>query len=95
MVSDVPVQFYTGSALTPSFTVKGGEVILKEGTDYVVDFQNNIQVGTANVLIRGKRTYSFSITKTFSISYNIATVTADLIADQLYTGSAATPEVLV
>lgn len=42
-----------GSALTPKFTVKAGDVPLTEGVDYTVKYFNNVNVGSARIQLRG------------------------------------------
>ena len=51
MISAVPDQEYTGAAIKPVITVKDGSTILKEGTDYLVEYSNNINVGKATITI--------------------------------------------
>ena len=86
-------QTYTGSAHTPSVTVKLDGTTLKSGTDYVISaWKNNVNVGTATVSVTGKGDYEGTASGTFVIaarSLDGATVSA--IADQSYMGSALTP----
>lgn len=49
---------YDGSEKTPEVTVKTGSRVLKEGSDYTVEYQNNINAGSARVLISGIGNYS-------------------------------------
>lgn len=87
---------YNGSAFTPAITVKDGETILTNGTDYTVEYSNNTNAGTATATIIGKGDYAETIEKTFTI--NAKTLTASNIADiaaQTYTGSALEPAVTV
>ena len=58
---------YTGKAQTTNITLKDGSRTLKEGTDYIVSYKNNINVGTATVEITGKGNYSGKIVKNFAI----------------------------
>lgn len=59
---------YDGTAKTPAVTVKDGNTILKEGTDYTVTYENNINAGTAKVTVTGKGDYKGAVTKTFAIT---------------------------
>lgn len=59
---------YTGSPLTPNLTIKLGETTLIEGTDYLLAFSRNTDVGTATVTISGINTYKGSIKKSFKIT---------------------------
>ena len=42
VISSIPNQSYTGSAITPSITIKNGDETLEEGTDYTLKYSNNI-----------------------------------------------------
>ena len=87
---------YTGSALTPDIKITDGNKVLIEDTDYSVSYENNINAGTAKVIIAGKGNYSSSETLTFKIlSKNINTCTFDEIDNMTYTGSALTPDVKI
>ena len=44
---------YDGTAKKPAVTVKKGNTILKEGVDYTVTYRNNINAGTADLVING------------------------------------------
>ena len=46
-------QAYTGGACTPSSTVVSAGSVLNEGTDYWVSYENNVNVGTATIVIHG------------------------------------------
>ncbi|MBD5514013.1 MAG: hypothetical protein HDR06_04980 [Lachnospiraceae bacterium] len=61
---------YTGEALEPDVTVKNGDELLTKDTDYTVSYSNNVNVGTANVVITGKSAQGYygSVTKTFKIT---------------------------
>lgn len=59
---------YKGSGITPAYTVMDGTKTLRLGTDYQASLSNNINVGTATLIITGKGNYTGSITKTFKIT---------------------------
>ena len=91
-VSGIANQTYTGKALTPKPTVKVGSTTLREGTDYTLSYKNNVNAGTASVIVTGKGNYTGTVTRTFTIiqrSISSATVS---VATQTYTGSALTPK---
>ena len=46
-------QAYMGGACTPSPTVVSAGSVLNEGTDYWVSYENNVNVGTATIVIHG------------------------------------------
>ena len=41
---------------------------LRQGTDYSVSYQNNIEAGTATVIVKGMRGYTGTVRKTFKIA---------------------------
>ena len=45
-ISPIPAQRYTGEAITPVLEVKDGDIILVQGVDYTVTYENNVEVGT-------------------------------------------------
>ena len=59
--------YYSGSARKPSVIVANAGIRLTEGRDYTVSYKNNVNVGSASVIITGKGNYTGSITKTFKI----------------------------
>ena len=67
-VSSIADQTYTGSAITPSFTVKYDDSELYENTDYTVSYSNNINPGTATITISGTGSYAGTKTVTFNIT---------------------------
>ena len=60
---------YTGSQLEPDFVVVENNIVLEKGVDYTYEYQNNVHVGDASILIQfignytGSRNYIFSIQK--------------------------------
>lgn len=50
-VSTIKAQTFKGEAVTPKVTVKYNGVTLKEGTDYIVNYQNNKARGIGKVII--------------------------------------------
>ena len=59
---------YDGKAKTPSITVKVGENVLVEGTDYTVAYSNNVNSGIASVTVTGIGNYTGTIKKEFKIN---------------------------
>ncbi|MGN0594766.1 MAG: RCC1 domain-containing protein [Hominimerdicola sp.] len=87
---------YTGSAVKPTVTVRNGDTVLTKNTDYVVRYINNINIGTATIIISGKGDYIGTTNKTFSIVKNIGKCTVTLSTESCnYTGSAIKPKVTV
>ena len=73
----VPYQTYTGKKQepVPSVTVNGNTLTLDK--DYTVSYKNNINAGTASVIITGIGDYTGTITKTFTIEKAAQSITAD------------------
>ncbi len=97
-VAEIPDQTYTGKAITPALTVTDGTKTLIKGTDYIVTFADNIDVGTATAVVTGIGNYEgVSKVVTFKIvaSDPVISFTVVAIADQTYTGKAITPAVTV
>ncbi len=93
-VDAIPDQIYTGAIITPDVVVKDGVVVLTKDVDYEVSYTNNIDVGVANVTITGKGKYHETLNTTFRIVAKPIT-SIDFIPDQIHTGSAITPTVVV
>ena len=68
---------YDGTAKTPNVTVKVGNKTLTNGTDYNVKYSNNIDAGSATVLITGIGNYQGSSgNKEFTITKRNIEITA-------------------
>ena len=67
-IDPIPIQTYTGSALTPAIVVKDGATTLTEGTHYSVAYSNNTNEGTATVTITGLGNPTGTKTVTFGIT---------------------------
>lgn len=51
VVSPIPDQRYTGSAIKPELEIKDGSINLIEGQDYTVEYKDNVNKGTASVVV--------------------------------------------
>ncbi len=58
---------YNAEYQEPDVVIKGGGVRLKKNTDYTLTYYNNINIGTATVVIKGKGDYRGTVKKTFNI----------------------------
>ena len=89
---------YTGSELKPSVSValpspKGGYDPPLDASNYKVTYENATNVGTATVTVKGKGNYTGSASATFTITArSLGDATFGTISEQIYTGSAITPE---
>lgn len=59
---------YTGKQMKPGVAVIDVYHILVQGKDFDVQYQNNINAGTATVIVKGKGLYKGSQRKTFTIN---------------------------
>lgn len=70
LIEDSLVYSYDGTVKTPavvSVTMPDGVTILKEGVDYVVVYENNVNPGTGTVKVLGKGAYAGVIKTNFTI----------------------------
>ena len=88
---------YTGKEWKPEVTVSFNSATLTAGNDYTVSYENNINAGTAKIIITGIGDhFTGSTEKTFTInSAEISGCTFAPIADVTYNTKAHTPEVTV
>ena len=87
---------YTGSEITPEISVSYGSYEFLSGTDYTVAFSNNLNAGTATVIVTGKGTLSGSKTVSFTIEpADISSGMSIGVRNTVYTGFAQSPETIV
>lgn len=98
---------YTGFEIKPKVQVSSETETLKEGTDYTVSYKNNIEVGTATAVVKGKGNYTGTLTITFKIvkksqddgnKDKISVGKCDFIVmddEETYNGTAHKPDVIV
>lgn len=97
VVAPIPNQTYTGYEIKPEVNVSFSGDMLNKNIDFGVTYANNINAGEADVTVKGKGDYkNFSNTVKFTIvTKSITSATIAPIAEQQYTGSAVTPELIV
>lgn len=90
---------YTGNARKPAVTVKYGNTVLTNGTDYTLAYKNNKNVGTATIVITGKGKYMNTKEITFRLTPKAVTdsaITAYTVhKSYTYNGKAKTPKPVV
>lgn len=87
---------YDGTAKMPEFTLKNGDYILEEETDYTVEYNDNINVGTSKIIITGKGHYKGTLEKTFTITpQGLSFAQEVLVENVVYNGEAQEPKVEV
>lgn len=58
---------HTGTAITPKITLMDGTTTLIEETDYTLDYENNIALGNAKIIITGTGNYEGTLNQEFTI----------------------------
>ena len=76
-IDSIPDHIWTGSEIEDFPVVRDGNRVLIKDVDYTVEFKNNIDVGTAEVIITGKGNYEGVLTTTFKITPPATTVTVN------------------
>lgn len=97
-VAPIPAQPYTGSPVEPAVTVTLAGHVLVRNQDYTVSYQNNVNRGTATVVITAAPLSKYKGEKiaTFDIGRDIANAQIRAVADAFtYTGSAIAPQIAV
>ena len=74
---------YNGTEQKPTATVKDGDAVLVEGTDYTLAYTNNVNVGTATVTATGIGNYTGTQTKEFAITKADMVITAPTVKEGL------------
>ncbi|MBR5798855.1 MAG: glycoside hydrolase family 25 protein [Lachnospiraceae bacterium] len=104
MISTIPKQTFTGSEITTAsglpVVISHAGVVLEEGKDYTLSYENNVNAGTAEipyakVIIEGKGYYDGTVSKTFTIAPK--SITADMLStlpEVIFTGSKVTLETM-
>ncbi len=96
--SKIDTQTYTGNTITPEPTITYGDITLEKDKDYTLEYENNINAGTATVNVSFIGNYTGTATTNFEIEAKAVTeenVIIKDIPDQTYTGSAITPQPII
>ena len=68
---------YNGHEIEQTVTVRNGETDLVENEDFTVSYQNNVNAGTATIIITGTGEYTGTVTKEFTIEKAEQVLSAD------------------
>lgn len=88
-------QTYTGKELTPAVTLRNGQIDMVQGTDFTVEYSDNINVGTAKIKLTGIGNYIGERTVNFRIAalpINNGRISVEPVPAQVYMGVAVTPQ---
>ncbi len=89
-------QEYTGQPVTPPVTITYSWTTLREGVDYTVTYEDNVEEGLATVTVVGKGVYYGSDYSFFWINKRqVSDCDITWPADQEYAGKPLTPAVVV
>lgn len=84
---------HTGTAITPKITLMDGTTTLIEGTDYTLDYENNIALGNAKIIITGIGNYEGTLNQEFAI---VGTSKLEIVCTSMqqltYNGKSQLPE---
>lgn len=97
IIDAIPNQVYTGKEIKPKVNVKVSDKKLTENTDFTVKYSDNVNVGTAKVLVSGKGTYKVlaSVANFTIITKDIKNIVVAPVENQAYTGAEIKPELVV
>ena len=74
---------FTGSEIKPDVEIRDKGVLLKKDTDYSLTYNNNTDIGTAEIIIKGEWFYKGTKTVTFEIMESIPTTTIPTTTDTI------------
>lgn len=96
-ISDIPIQDYTGGEICPAVEIRNGNELLEESGDYTLKYENNVNVGTATIIISGINDYKGERKLGFVIAAktDINNGNIESIGNQYYTGNVIKPVVKV
>ena len=92
--SQIEDKIYTGKLITPEVTLTDGNKILIKNTDYILSYENNLNIGKGKLTITGIGDYTGSVEKEFNIiKKDIDNTYIDDIDDQDLSNEPVKPEV--
>lgn len=89
---DITDKTYTGAEIKPSITIEDDNTILRPTIDYTVTYLNNINVGSAKIVIEGCGSYKGKIEKSFNIVARPLDKAKVAVSAPSYTGEAITED---
>jgi hypothetical protein len=90
----VPEMVFSGTEQEPSVIISFEKRTLQEDKDYTLEYQNNIKVGVASVLVAGIDEFTGTKELNFNIApMNVAALKYGSVSDMIYTGKGVKPSV--
>ncbi|MCH5169658.1 MAG: leucine-rich repeat protein [Oscillospiraceae bacterium] len=86
-ISEIPDQVLNGEAVEPEITLTFNGRILEENVDYIVEYMNNTEAGTATVAVMGKNNFVGVYTAEFEITEPEETTSGDANGDGIIDAS--------
>ncbi len=87
---------YSGEVVRPKVVVKNGDIVLTEGTDYTITYNNGTNAGSMFFTIIGKGNYTGSVNCYYNIiRRDITEATVSKDNDMVYTGGELTPNPVI
>lgn len=92
---------YTGKAITQKIKLTYGKTVLKEGKDYKISYKNNVNAGTAQMIVQALGKFASATPSTYKYTFkidkaSIASSKANKIKTQKYKkGKAIKPKVTI
>ena len=86
---------YTGYSVGAEYSVEMNGKKLEEGQDFTISYENNIDVGTASLVITGIGMYTGVKKEPFSIVKSITMLQITNISSKNYTGKPIVPKVVI
>lgn len=87
---------YTGAAIAPPVRVEDDGNLLKNGVDYEVTYSENVNAGTATIVIKGIGKYTGSTSTSFKISpQQLGRAKVSQVSDRIYDGKEQNPPITV
>lgn len=66
-IEAIPTMTYTGSPLQPTIRINANGTNLQSDSDFIAEYKDNINPGTATVIIKGRGQYTGQVERSFTI----------------------------
>jgi len=95
-IKGLAVKYYTGEEVKQKLTLTYGKKVLKEGTDYTLTYENNVEPGIASVTVKGIGNFQGETVLQYKIKpVDINTLSYNKVTTQSYTGNEIIPSITV
>ncbi|MBQ7973209.1 MAG: leucine-rich repeat protein [Lachnospiraceae bacterium] len=85
VISDAEAKYaFVKGGCKPEICLTYGDVVYKKGTDYTLSYKNNTKTGAATIIVKGKKNFKGSITKTFTVMQQDISNMSILVQDVVY-----------